>query len=495
MRRIRGRWTWKNRVLLFFLLAAGICFFSRACFPDSHDWSKRAGGQQESRSKSGQQESGNGSGQQETETEIDAEEVSDYNSAEKEYFGKYSAAAAAFIWKQYYPVYWDSTETLLPESPEKDNKTGWLVDFVMRQVPYYRAAKEQEKISGQREIDPAYKSYMESRKILTEYEYLMRNLSDSAVMASGNNPLNPGASLSAGGSGAGTGTETGTGIGGTAGPGTEENMAGTEILQKNGIAVTGTRYIEEQLADYDFLMKHFYTVHPTTTAGRDMMSAETFLSENLSLTETNENPQILIYHTHSQEEFADYSPGNPDATIVGVGNYLTELLEAKGYNVIHDTSVYDLKDGKLDRSKAYTYALDGITGILQKYPSIQVVLDVHRDGVKAGTHLVQQVNGKQTATIMFFNGTSQTPTGPIEYLQNPYRTDNMAFSFQMKLCADACYPGFTRKIYLKGLRYNMHLRARSALIEVGAQTNTYDEAKNAMEPLSELLDMVLRPGT
>ena len=64
----------------------------------------------------------------------------------------------------------------------------------------------------------------------------------------------------------------------------------------------------------------------------------------------------------------------------------------------------------------------------------------------------------------------------------------------MKLRADAAYPGFTRKIYLKGLRYNMHLRPRSALIEVGAQNNTYAEARNAMEPLAGILDQLLKPG-
>ena len=124
------------------------------------------------------------------------------------------------------------------------------------------------------------------------------------------------------------------------------------------------------------------------------MSAGTFLSENFALTQGNDKPQILIYHTHSQEEFTDFHEGNKEATIVGVGNYLTELLQQKGYNVIHDTSVYDLRDGKLDRSKAYTYALEGVTAILQKYPSIQVVLDIHRDGVKETTHLVKEINGK-----------------------------------------------------------------------------------------------------
>ena len=256
--------------------------------------------------------------------------------------------------------------------------------------------------------------------------------------------------------------------------------------------VTGQTYSLEQLADYDFLMKTFYSVHPSTTAGRDEMNAKDLLSKDLRLTAGNDAPQILIYHSHSQETFADYGPKHREATVVGVGAYLAELLRAKGYNVIHDTSVYDLRDGKLDRSQAYTYALEGITAILQENPSIEVVLDIHRDGVAEGTHLVSEVNGKPTASIMFFNGMSQTPDGPIEYLPNPYREDNLAFSLQMQVKAAAYFPGLTRKIYLKGLRYNLHVRPRSSLVEVGAQTNTYQEAKNAMEPLAEVLDMVLQ---
>ena len=258
----------------------------------------------------------------------------------------------------------------------------------------------------------------------------------------------------------------------------------------------------EKLADYDYVMQNFYSVHPTTTAGRDLMDAEHFLSMDLSLDQRNgrdgstaqtapKEPQILIYHTHSQETFSDY-PENPEASITGVGAYLSELLEGKGYSVIHDDGVYDYRDGKLDRSRAYTYALEGIQGILQKYPSIEVVLDLHRDGVAEGTRLVTEINGKPTAKIMFFNGTSQTPDGPIEYLPNPNREANLAFSFQMQLKAAGMYPGFTRKIYLKGLRYNQHVRARSALIEVGAQTNTYEEARSAMEPLADILDQVLQ---
>ena len=128
---------------------------------------------------------------------------------------------------------------------------------------------------------------------------------------------------------------------------------------------------------------------------------------------------------------------------------------------------------------------------MQENPQIQVILDIHRDGVSENTRLVTEVNGKPTARIMFFNGLSRTPQGAIEYLPNPYLNENLAFSFQMQLKAAQDYPGYTRKIYLKGLRYNLHLRPRSSLIEVGAQTNTFEEAKNAMEPLAEILEDVL----
>ena len=103
------------------------------------------------------------------------------------------------------------------------------------------------------------------------------------------------------------------------------------------------------------------------------------------------------------------------------------------------------------------------------------------DGVGENVYLKTEINGKANARIMFFNGLSQTPEGPISYLANPFREDNLAFSLKLQLKAEEYYPGFTRKIYLKGLRYNQHLRARSALVK-GAQTNTFEEACNAMMP-------------
>lgn len=390
------------------------------------------------------------------------------------------------------------------EKAEGDTISAILCRIVFGRSPLYRYLGGGESEGPvYKEEDPAFAGYLESGRFYEEHQYL---LYDGGEESGAESMEQAGTAALASNDGGGTDQEPGlSGDLGNAGEvgaaaGTDLTGAGTYVHNKDEtmtcaastLPLTGTVYRKEQLADYDYMMKHFYSVHTSATASRDLMKADEFLAKDFTLEGSSDNPQILIYHTHSQEEFADYGPDNTGATVIGIGNYLTELLQAKGYNVIHDTSVYDLQNGKLDRNKAYTYALEGVTRILQENPSIEVILDVHRDGVAESLHLVNEVNGKPTASIMFFNGVSQTPEGPIEYLPNPYRSDNLAFSFQMQLDAAAYFPGLTRKIYIKGLRYNLHLRPRSVLIEVGAQTNTYQEALNAMEPLAEVLNMVLQ---
>lgn len=253
----------------------------------------------------------------------------------------------------------------------------------------------------------------------------------------------------------------------------------------------GTIYNLEELSDYEYLLSHFYTVEPTTAVTAQELDAEKLLAEDMTIARTVDGPQILIYHTHSQEGFADSVPGDPSTTIVGAGEYLAELLRNRGYKVMHVTSVYDLIDGELDRSEAYSRAEEEISQILAEHPSIQSVIDLHRDGVAEGTRLVTELNGKTMARFMFFNGLSRTrKNGPIEYLYNPYIEDNLALTLQLKLTCDQYYPGLARNIYLKSLRYNLHLSPKALLIEAGAQTNTLQEILNTMEPLADVLDTV-----
>lgn len=258
--------------------------------------------------------------------------------------------------------------------------------------------------------------------------------------------------------------------------------------------ITGNVFSKENLIDYNFTHNNFYTVTSITSLTSQILRPAEFLEKNMTISHNADTPQILIFHTHSQETFADSVEGDVSTTIVGVGDYLTTLLTEKyGYNVIHDTSVYDYVDGKLDRSKAYTYAENGIANILNANPSIDVVIDLHRDGVAETTRLVTNIDGKDMAKVMLFNGLSYSiRNGDISYLYNPYRDDNLAMSLQMYLLGQAYYPDYFRRIYVNAYRYCLHERGKSMLIEAGAQTNTFQEVKNAMEPLADLLDKLLR---
>lgn len=248
----------------------------------------------------------------------------------------------------------------------------------------------------------------------------------------------------------------------------------------------------ERLNDFEYLVSNFYTVDSVTYINPSELNASELLGKDLRIDLSTGGSKILIYHTHSQETFAD-SDNDPSTSIVGIGRYLTEILNNK-YKIptMHHEGVYDLINGKLDRSEAYEFAKPEVEQILAENPSIEVVIDLHRDGVADTTHLVTEINGKPTAQIMFFNGLSRTRVnGDLVGMANPYLQDNLAFSLQMKIAAETKYPGFARRNYLRGYKYNMDLMPRMLLIEAGAQTNTVEEMRNAMEVLADLLNSVL----
>lgn len=248
----------------------------------------------------------------------------------------------------------------------------------------------------------------------------------------------------------------------------------------------------ERLNDFEYLVSNFYTVDSVTYINPSELNASELLGKDLRIDLSTGGSKILIYHTHSQETFVD-SDNDPSTSIVGIGRYLTEILNNK-YKIptMHHEGVYDLINGKLDRSEAYEFAKPEVEQILAENPSIEVVIDLHRDGVADTTHLVTEINGKPTAQIMFFNGLSRTRVnGDLVGMANPYLQDNLAFSLQMKIAAETKYPGFARRNYLRGYKYNMDLMPRMLLIEAGAQTNTVEEMQNAMEVLADLLNSVL----
>lgn len=242
--------------------------------------------------------------------------------------------------------------------------------------------------------------------------------------------------------------------------------------------------------DLEKVKQDFFTIDSTTDIALSRIEPQAFLEKDFHIDKNANGPQILIYHTHSQEAYADSVEGDASTSVVGVGDYLETLLEERGFSVLHHKGEYDVES----RDYAYSNALPGIESVLEKNPSIEVVIDLHRDAVASDRHLVSTQCGKEAAQLMFFNGLSYTKKqGDISYLENPYIEDNLAFSFQMHVLCNEYYPGSTRKIYLKGYRYNMHLKPKSLLVEVGAQTNTVEEAYHAMEILAHALDLCLSP--
>ena len=274
---------------------------------------------------------------------------------------------------------------------------------------------------------------------------------------------------------------------------TAEDQETAQNVQPSGeTSLSSVDMSIERLRDFDYLLSNFYTVDSSTMIGPEQLNADDLLGRSMKINKKEDGPKVLIFHTHSQEEFVDSIPGDPATSIVGIGEYLTELLNKRGIKTIHDTGVYDIINGQLDRSNAYENAEASVRPILEANPTIEVAIDLHRDGVAEGTHLVTEINGKPTAKIMYFNGLSRSRTnGDIDYLYNPYIQDNLAFSLQMQLASERMYPGFARHIYLRAYRYNLHLLPKSLLIEAGAQTNTVEEMKNAMEVVADTLCEVI----
>jgi len=371
-------------------------------------------------------------------------------------------------------------ETYLPglvyekEEETEETPAQWLLGKVMEQLPFFHYMKSEEDYDLAVESDSTYEKIVAENSGFLETKILEENQEAGPADA---------------------GEEDATDA-----EDTQKNQEVTSSDDENAVAAdsaAGSQITDiplEKFQDYDFVISNFFTIDKTTTLSSEQLNAPTLVSKDMRMTTGNDQPQILIYHTHSQEDFRDSTDGDASTTVVGVGEHLATILrETYGYNVIHVTNEFDVVNGKIDRNKAYSYARDYIQQVLSENPSVEVLIDLHRDGVAEEKRLMTTINDKPTAQIMFFNGLSRTTkNGDIDYLANPYIEDNLAFSLQLKLAALQYYPDFTRTIYLKAYRYNLDLLPKSLLVECGAQNSTVEEEMNAMEPLADILNKVLK---
>ena len=252
-----------------------------------------------------------------------------------------------------------------------------------------------------------------------------------------------------------------------------------------------------RLMSFDYLVNNIFLVDRYTALFPTDIDTHAFLQADLRIDTTIPGPQVLIFHTHSQERFVGSNPLDPYSGVVGVGRALADILEnTYGIEAMHYTGQFDMVNGLPQRQGAYERMEPVIRQILEDNPSVQMVIDVHRDGVRQGAGpFITYIDGERTARIMFFNGLSRQNRGgqitEVPWLPNPYLRENLNLSFQLQLAANQLYPGFARRVYLREFRYSLHMMPMSIFVEVGNQYNTLPEAIKAMGPLASIIASVV----
>lgn len=192
-------------------------------------------------------------------------------------------------------------------------------------------------------------------------------------------------------------------------------------------------------------------------------------------------PTILIYHSHTTESYTlldvgyytestDLKTKDTERNMVRVGDEICRILESRGFNVIHDREIHDLS-----YNEAYDSSRKSMTEYLEKYPSIEITIDVHRDSItyKDATKVkpTAEINGKKAARMMIISGCEY---GKVKNF--PDWEYNLRFSTAVTDKLNTKYPGLMRPILFSERKYNMDLTKNSFLLEIGTDGNTLDEA-------------------
>lgn len=198
-----------------------------------------------------------------------------------------------------------------------------------------------------------------------------------------------------------------------------------------------------------------------------------------------DDPQVLILHTHATESYLPASEGNYHSkeeanTVRDVGNVLAQTLEKKGIAVVHDKTLHDYPSYNNSYNRSYETA----AALLQKYPTVRCVIDLHRDAIASeSTAATVSINGKTCAKYSFVVG-----TGAATY------SNNISFINSLNTVAAQNYSGYTGKVIERGYRYNQDLSSKYLLLEIGYNRNQIDEARNSAEIFGNILADTLKKG-
>lgn len=215
------------------------------------------------------------------------------------------------------------------------------------------------------------------------------------------------------------------------------------------------------------------------------------LTAPLSWDLTQGGPAVLIVHTHATESYtgtAGYRTEDPESNMLRVGQEIARVLEENGIGVIHDTTLHD----KPSYNGSYNYARQTIASYLEQYPSIQMVLDVHRDAleltdsVQLSTHA--QVDGQASSQLMLVMGTDAGG------LYHPQWQENLSVAVKLQVLLEREYPGICRPMHLRTERFNQDLSGAGMIVEVGAAGDTLEEALVAARAFAQSI-VALSRGT
>ncbi len=210
---------------------------------------------------------------------------------------------------------------------------------------------------------------------------------------------------------------------------------------------------------------------------------EVLLTQDLDFSLRSDSPTVLILHSHATEGYSDtenYRSLDDRENMIAIGAEVSRVLEENGIRVIHDQNYHDHPD----YDASYPSARNSIRSYLERYPTIQMVLDIHRDASDstAGQLITSAtVGGQKSAQLMMVVGTDAS--GNI----HPDWQNNLSLALKLTALLDQENPGISRPISLRSERFNMDLTAGSLLIEVGAAGNTLGEAKIAANALAQAI--------
>ncbi len=219
-----------------------------------------------------------------------------------------------------------------------------------------------------------------------------------------------------------------------------------------------------------------------------------FLNADLGFKlEKNDEPQVLIIHTHATESFMrenkDYYTEQDTArtrdneyNMVALGKIISDRLNAAGIKTIHDTTQHDYPS----YNESYSRAANTICSYTEKHPSIKIVIDLHRDAISANdtdkVKVATEINGKKAAQIMLVMGSQ---SGGVKNFPN--WKENLKLAVRLQQTVEVMYPTLARSIHFMPKNYNESLTTGSMLIEIGTDGNTLEEAKYSAELLSNSL--------